>query len=309
MNLLHLKYAVEIDRTKSISRAAEVLYMGQPNLSRAIKELEDNLGIKIFRRTSKGIITTTEGEEFLEYARKITSQVDELENIYKKGKKGRQKLSVCVPRASYISYALAEFSKKINRDLPATIFYKETNSMQTINSLITNECNLGIIRFQALFDKYFKALFSEKKLAHETITEFNYVLITSKDSPLAQMNEITFESLSDYIEITHSDSYVPSLSQTDVLKAEFSETVDKRIFLFERASQFVVLENDPNTFMWVSPIPQPLLDKHHLVQIQCKSNSRMYKDVLVYRKGHKLTNPEREFMEQVYKANKKYQED
>ena len=113
--------------------------------------------------------------------------------------------------------------------------------MQTINSLITNECNLGIIRFQALFDKYFKALFNEKKLAHETITEFNYVLITSKDSPLAQMNEITFESLSDYIEITHSDSYVPSLSQTDVLKAEFSETVDKRIFLFERASQFELL--------------------------------------------------------------------
>lgn len=180
--------------------------------------------------------------------------------------------------------------------------------MQTINSLITNECNLGIIRFQALFDKYFKALFNEKKLAHETIKEFNYVLITSKDSPLAQMDDITFENLSDYIEITHSDSYVPSLPQTDVMKAEFSENVDKRIFLFERASQFVVLENDPNTFMWVSPIPQPLLDKHHLVQIQCKSNSRMYKDVLVYRKGYKLTAPEREFMEQVYKAKKKYQE-
>ena len=89
MNLLHLKYAVEIDCTKSISKAAENLYMGQPNLSRAIKELEENLGIKIFRRTSKGIITTPEGEEFLEYARKITSQVEELENVYKKGQRVR----------------------------------------------------------------------------------------------------------------------------------------------------------------------------------------------------------------------------
>lgn len=308
MNLLHLKYAVEIDRTKSISKAAESLYMGQPNLSRAIKELEQSLGITIFRRTSKGIITTPEGEEFLDYARKITAQVEEVENIYKKGKKGKQKLSVCVPRASYISYALAEFSKKINKDLPATIFYKETNSMQTINSLITNECNLGIVRFQASFDKYFKALFNEKKLAYETIIEFNYVLITSKDSPLAQKDDISFPELSNCIEITHSDSYVPSLPQTDVMKAEFSENVDKRIFLFERASQFVVLENDPSTFMWVSPIPQPLLDKHHLVQIRCKSNSRMYKDVLVYRKGYKLTPLENEFMTQVYAAKKKYQE-
>lgn len=308
MNLLHFKYAVEIDRTKSISKAAECLYMGQPNLSRAIKELEDNLGITIFRRTSKGIITTPEGEEFLEYARKITAQVEEVENMYMKGKKGRQKLSVCLPRASYISYALAEFSKKINRELPATIFYKETNSMQTINSLITNECNIGIIRFQTSFDKYFKALFNEKKLTYETITEFNYVLITSQDSPLAHMDDITFDKLSDYIEITHSDSYVPSLPQTDVMKAEFSENVDKRIFLFERASQFVVLENDPNTFMWVSPIPQPLLDKHKLVQIRCRSNSRLYRDVLVLRKGYKLTSLEQEFMSQVYLAKKKYQD-
>ena len=79
MNILHLKYAVEIAKTKSISRAAENLYMGQPNLSRAIKELEDNLNITIFNRNSKGITITPEGEEFLQYARRIISQVEEVE--------------------------------------------------------------------------------------------------------------------------------------------------------------------------------------------------------------------------------------
>ena len=58
MNLLHFKYAVEIAKTKSISQAAENLYMGQPNLSRAIKELEEKLGITIFLRNSKGIEIT-----------------------------------------------------------------------------------------------------------------------------------------------------------------------------------------------------------------------------------------------------------
>ena len=98
MNILHLKYAVEVAKTKSISKAAENLYMGQPNLSRAIKELEESLGITIFDRTPKGITLTPQGEEFLQYARRIISQVDEVEQMYKNRASGKQKFSVCVPR-------------------------------------------------------------------------------------------------------------------------------------------------------------------------------------------------------------------
>ena len=71
MNLMHLKYAVEVEKTRSISKAAENLFMSQPNLSRAIKELEETLGITIFKRTSKGMSLTPQGEEFMQYARKI----------------------------------------------------------------------------------------------------------------------------------------------------------------------------------------------------------------------------------------------
>ena len=74
MNLLHLKYAVEVAKTSSITKAADNLYMGQPNLSRAIRELEDSLGIQIFKRTPKGIYPTPKGEEFLGYARQVIEQ-------------------------------------------------------------------------------------------------------------------------------------------------------------------------------------------------------------------------------------------
>ena len=124
MNILHLKYAVEVAKTQSISKAAENLYMGQPNLSRAIKELEESLGITIFRRTSKGITTTPDGDEFLRRARRIVSQVDEVEEIYRNGKTHKQSFSICVPRASYFSVAMAEFSRHISLDEPAAIFYK-----------------------------------------------------------------------------------------------------------------------------------------------------------------------------------------
>ena len=82
MNILHLKYAVEVAKAGSLSKAAEALYMNQPNLSRAIKELEASLGITIFGRSAKGVYVTPEGEEFLGYARKILSQIDEVEDLY-----------------------------------------------------------------------------------------------------------------------------------------------------------------------------------------------------------------------------------
>lgn len=305
MNVMHMKYAVEIANTKSISKAAENLYMGQPNLSRAIKELEESLGITIFKRTTKGISVTPEGEEFLQYAKRIISQVEEVEEIYRNGRSKNQRFSVCVPRASYISDAFAEFAKNIDTSVSAEIFYKETNSMRTINNIVKEDYNLGIIRYQSSFDKYFTSMFSEKKLMHETITEFSYVLLMSKSHPLADKEKIELKDLADYIEISHADPYVPSLPLIDVKKAELSESVDKHIFVFERGSQFVLLEKVPTTFMWVSPIPDELLEKYSLVQKKCIGNTKVYKDVLIYRKGYKLTELDDAFITEVCTAKRK----
>ncbi len=304
MNIVHLKYAVEIARTKSISKAAENLYMAQPNLSRAVKELEEALGITIFKRTSKGITVTPEGEEFLRYAKRIISQVEEVEAIYQNGKKPKQRFSVSVPRASYIAKAFTEFARNISTEQPADIFYKETNSMRTINNIIKEDYNLGIIRYQAAFEKYFVSMFKEKKLTHEIINEFSYVLIVSKNSPLALCEKIEPSDLSDFIEISHADPYVPSLPMIDVKRAELSESVDKHIFVFERGSQFDLLEKVPTTFMWVSPIPEELLEKYNLVQLRCEGVSKVYKDVLVYRNGYKLAELDKLFIEEVVKARK-----
>ncbi len=306
MNILHLKYAVEIAKTKSISRAAENLYMGQPNLSRAIKELEDNLGITIFKRNSKGITLTPEGEEFLQYAKRIINQVEEVENIYKKGEKPKTRFSVSVPRASYISYAFCEFSKTIKTDTPADIFYKETNTSRTIDNILKGDYNLGIIRYQTKFEKYFRTMFEEKHLESEIISDFSYQLLMSKNHRLAQRESIKMSDLSDYIEITHADPYVPSLPLIDIKKEELSKYVDKHIFVFERGSQFELLQNVLTTFMWISPIPQDLCDKYELVQKKCDDNDKVYRDVLIYRSGYHLTEMDRQFITDVCEAKRKY---
>lgn len=296
MNLQHLKYVSEVAKTKSISKAAENLYMGQPNLSRAIKELEDSLGIIIFERSKHGISITPDGEEFLMYAKRILHQVDEVESIYKNAKTHKQRFSICVPRASYISEAFTRFAASIKKESPAEIFYKETNSMRTINNLLKEEYDLGIVRYQAGFDEYYNKMFTEKNIAHELITEFSYMLIASANSPLAAKKSVVPQELAEYIEVCHADPYVPSLPLIDVKKAELSEYVDKRIFVFERGSQFDLLENVPNTFMWVSPMPKKFIEKYNLVSIKCETEPKIYKDVLIYRRDYKMSRLDNEFI-------------
>ena len=298
MNILHMKYAVEVARAGSLNKAAERLYVALPNVSRSIKELEADLGITIFDRSARGMTLTPEGEEFIGYAKGILKQIDQVERLYKNGSPDKQRFSISVPRASYISEAFARFSCQLSSE-SAELFYKETNSSRTVSNIVREEYNLGIVRFQTAFERYYENLFEEKNLEHEQLTEFSYVLLVSKDSPLAKKRNVQLKELADYIEITHGDPYVPSLPMIDVKKAELSEFVDKRIFVFERGSQFELLEKLPVAFMWVSPVPNEILEKYHLTALSCSASAKVYKDVLIYRKGYRPTELDRRFISAV----------
>ena len=137
MNILHMKYAVEVARLGSLNKAAETLMIAQPNISRSIKELEADLGITIFQRSAKGMMLTPDGEEFIDYARDILYRIDKMEQSYRDGSHKKAKFSISVPRACYISAAFSEFSKNIG-EADAEIFYKETNSKKTIKKLLEN---------------------------------------------------------------------------------------------------------------------------------------------------------------------------
>lgn len=306
MNILHLKYAVEIANTGSISKASKNLYTSQPNLSRAIKELESELNIKIFSRSSKGIEVTVEGEEFLIYARNALAQIKRIEGISEGNNKSKERLSVSVPRSSYFSYAFAQFSKEVQSYSSIELMYKETNSMRTIFNIISEEYDLGIVRYQNTFDRYFTSFFEEKKLNYETINEFEYVLLISKNNPLALKDEIVENDLKNMTEISHGDPYVPTLPLIDIKRAELSQVTNKRIMIYERSVQFTLLEQVPNTFMWVSKTPQDLLDKFNLKEIKCSFNNKTYKDVLIYRKKYHLSKLDKKLIAKIFEAKTKY---
>ena len=305
MNILHVKYAVEVAKHGSLLKASEALFVAQPNVSRSIKELEADLGITIFTRSAKGMMLTPEGEEFIQYARTILKQIDEVERLYKAGVPQKRKFSISVPRACYISEAFAQFSKAIGSD-PCELFYKETNSQRTISNILHKDYKLGIIRYAQSYDAYFKAMLEEKGLSYEMISEFSYLIIMSREHPLATKEEITFEDLTSYIEIAHADPYVPTLPLSKVAKEELPDNVERRIFIFERASQFDLLSENPETFMWVSPAPDAVLERYGLVQRRCIDNTRVYRDVLIYREGYRLTNLDKQFITALCESKRKY---
>lgn len=305
MNLLHIKHALEVAKSGSLGKASEVLLIAAPNISRSIKELETDLGITIFERTQKGMILTPEGEEFINFAKGILSQIDQVEKFYKEKGPKKQKFSVSVPRACYISEAFANFSKSLSRE-PAELFYKETNSQRAIHNMLHHDYKLGIIRYAENYDKYFKSMLEEKGFEYELLTEFTYSLMMSADSPLAQKEKITFGDLTDFIEIAHADPYVPSMPLAKVVKEELPDNIERRIFIFERASQFDLLSSNPETFMWVSPTPASLLNRYNLVLKKCADNKKVYKDVLIYKNGYKLSKLDRQFITEVCKSKKKY---
>ena len=305
MNLLHMKYALEVAKSGSINKAAEVLMVAAPNVSRSIKELETDFGITIFERTQNGTKLTPEGEEFINYAKGVLRQIDEIERFYKTGAPKKQKFSISVPRACYISEAFALFSKSLSKEA-AEVFYKETNSQRTIHNMTEHDYKLGIIRYAENYDKYFKSMLEEKGFQYELITEFTYSLIMSADNPLAKKEVITFEDLTDYIEIAHADPYVPSMPLSKVVKEELPDNIDRRIFIFERASQFDLLSLNPETFMWVSPAPQSLLERYNLVLKKCADNKKVYKDVLIYKNGYKLSKLDRQFITKLCESKRKH---
>ena len=304
MNILHVKYAVEVARVGSLSKASENLLVAMPNISRSIKELEADLGIVIFERTAKGMTLTPDGEEFISRAKGILRQIDTVEQIYKTGTLKKHKFSISVPRACYISEAFTNFSNNLAHEA-FEIFYKETNSGRTIQNILNHDYGLGIIRYAENYDKHFKLMLEEKGLVYEVITEFSYSLIMSKESELAKKERIEFEDLTEFTEIAHADPFVPSLPFAKVFKEELPDNINRRIFVFERASQFDLLSKNKKTFMWVSPVPKDTLDRYDIVQKRCESNQKVYKDVLIYRKDYKLSELDKEFIQALYKARRK----
>ena len=298
MNTQYFKYAIEIERTRSITHAAENLYMGQPNLSRAMKELEDSLGFSIFERTAKGVVPTEKGEEFLMYAKNIVMQLENMERLSYATNENLQTLNVSVPRSSYISCAFSDMVKGLDYDGMIDMNFKETNAMQSIFGVCEGKHNFAIIRYRMENESYFKDFLDEKKLSYETIWEFERIILTSAENKYVKNGIISSDDLGKCIELVHGDTIIPYHQQG--VKSGGRDKI-KKIRLYERGNQIELLSEVPESYIWTSPVPKKHLDKYSLISVKSDKPGKLYRDVLVYQNNYKFTELDRKFIDNVYK--------
>ncbi len=299
MNVLHIKYAVEIDRAGSITRAAEHLQLSQPNLSKAMRDLEQTLGFSVFKRSSKGVVPTKAGEEFLRQARAVSTQLGEMERHYERKHTAVQQLSLSMPRASYIAHACSTFVNQLDRSMPLEVSLCETNSAQTIRHVVEGEFSLGIIRFRTEHAPYFLSLLAEKQLQVKPLLYYHQCVLFAQDHPLAAATCIEQSALKDYTQIIQGDLAVPFLPAR-LRRDELHHKSEQYIRIYDRSSQFDLLRQVQDTFMLVSPIPQALLDCYGLVQCPCTPQGPLYQDVIIHSHLYHLSSLDHLFLQQLY---------
>lgn len=282
MNLTHLKYALEVERTGSITKAAENLYMGQPNLSRVIKELEDATEIKIFSRTSKGIAPTENGRIFLKRARDIVRQASELENLFKNDKGRRSSFHVAGQSSSSLVNAFNKTVIKLNADGNSDCFLDECQSGEVLEQVIHGECGVGIMKstiddFEAL-----QSALWERNVRCTTIGSYTYNLLFHKDHPLANSERITAEML---------DMYTMTTSEGRVHAGG-----PARLLAYRSVTECVeILPKLYGSYMIARPFPRETLERYHLISRPYENDRGIMRDLLVYSADHKLTDAERIF--------------
>ena len=303
MNTQHLKYVVEVERTGSITQAADNLYMAQPNLSKAIKELEDTLGISIFRRTSKGVVPTEKGAEFLVYAKRILTQLEKVEALNLPRTEERQSFSVSVPRVSYIAKAVTRFVASLDPQKELDVNVRETGAKETIAQVAEGQFNLGVVRYRLLYENYFTRALAERELRSEPIWEADCYVTVSAKHPLAQKRAILPDDLSGCIELVNDDADVPYLPAHEQRRYQTGGTrLLRQISIYDRANQFELLERIPNAYMWATPIPKDMLLRYGLVQRESRSGEGRSKDVLIYPAGYAMSPLEQRFINELYVA-------
>lgn len=301
MNLLHLRYICEVAKCGSISKAAHNLYMNQPRLSKIIKDLENDLNLKIFERTSQGVTPTKKGLLFINQAKIIIDEVEHLENICQNHPK-TVTLDVSVPRASYISIAFVKYLHQANlKDHKVKINYHETNSNVAIQQVYDDEVEIAIIRLPVEDKEYYLNIFEFKDLKYKEIFRFHYQLMMSKNNSLAQ-KDVYFHDLQDQIELLHGDIQLPDTPLTTTTHLQHKPEKSKVINIYERGSQFEILSNLEESYMWASPVPQETLECFHLVQKECLDMKKEFIDMLIYRKGYELTRENNEFIDKIYEV-------
>ena len=238
MTLQQLKYVTTIANIGSISEAAKRLFVSQPSLTKAIKELEKEMGITIFDRTNKGITVSKEGERFLGYARQVLEQAALLEEQYKSQSGGKKQFSVSTQHYSFAVNAFVELLKGAEID-QYDVSLRETQTYEIIDDVAHMKSEIGLLYYNDFNRPVLEKLIHTNELTFTELFTAHPHIFIGKTHPLANKKVVSMDELEEY-------PYI-SFEQGDHNSFYFSEEIfstvvrPKHIRVRDRASLFSLL--------------------------------------------------------------------
>ncbi|WP_455619995.1 LysR family transcriptional regulator [Eisenbergiella sp.] len=235
MTLQQLRYVVTVAEKGSVSEAAKALFLSQPSLTNAMKELENEMQITIFNRTNRGVVVTAEGDEFLGYARQVLDQTNLLEEKYKSGKQYRQRFAVSTQHYSFAVNAFVDVIRQLGAERYDFIL-RETQTNEIIEDVSRLKSEIGILYTSNRNETVLRKIIDRNGLRFEELFTARPHVFISARHPLASRESLTLEELREY-------PYL-SFEQGDYNSFYFSEEIlstverEKNIKVRDRATLF-----------------------------------------------------------------------
>ena len=295
MTILQLKYAITIANASSMRQAADKLFISQPALSSSIRELEEELGIHIFERTSRGIIVTEEGKEFLEYAKQAVSQYAILEDRYISEDKNKNHFSVSM---QHYVFAVRAFVNTIKKYDSSKYVYtvRETKTYEVLSDVSDLKSEVGIVAYTKDNEKLMKKLFQKNRLCFEQLMVRDTYAYVSRNHPLAHRKEISIEELREYPCVSFDQS-----SENDFYlyeEALSNYEFDKLIKSNDRATSTEILAHLNGYSIGTGIMTESITLQSEFVAIKLKEDDPLTIGYIV-KKNHKLSEIGEAYIEEL----------
>ncbi len=235
MRIQQLHYIIKIAETGSMNEAAKQLFITQPSLSNAVRELEKEMGISIFFRNPKGITLTKDGMEFLSYARQVIEQTELLEERYKNPGAKRQLFSVSSQHYAFVVNAFVSLLKETDME-NYELFLRETRTWEIIDDVKNFRSEIGVLFLNNFNRDILLKLLDDNRLSHTHLFTAKPHVFVSKSNPLANRKSLKLEDLADFPYLSYEQGIHNSFYFSEEILSQ--EHHKKSIVVSDRATLF-----------------------------------------------------------------------
>ncbi|MBO8433843.1 MAG: LysR family transcriptional regulator [Tyzzerella sp.] len=238
MTLQQLKYVITVSESGSISEAAKSLFISQPSLTNAIKDLEKEMNISIFTRTNKGIAISKEGEVFLGYARQVVEQANLLEDRYIYNNSGKQHFCVSTQHYSFAVNGFVDLIKEYGHN-EYDFSIRETQTYEIISDVANMKSEIGVLYLNNFNEVVIRKILKSHNLVFNSLFVAKPHIFVSSKNPLAKKDKVTMEELWDYPYLSFEQGEHNSFYYSEEIFSSVNRS--KNIRVRDRATLFNLL--------------------------------------------------------------------